>query len=67
MDMLPEDPIRHINAVVRASNVEFLRARARENDTNISAELRRILREEAGRETQKRKRHNKNSIGWGKH
>jgi hypothetical protein len=50
MDMLPEDPICHINAVVRTSNVEFLRTLAKKNDSNISVELRRLLREAAERD-----------------
>ena len=39
---------------LRKSNWELLKARAQENDTNVSAELRRILREEAEREAAKK-------------
>ena len=49
MDKL-EDPLLSFNTNVHRSNWEFLKARAVQNDTNVSAELRRILREEAERE-----------------
>lgn len=48
MDKL-DDPLVGVNLNLRRSHIDFLRARAKENDGSISAELRRLLRDAAER------------------
>jgi hypothetical protein len=50
MDHLTDDPLLSGNANLRKSTWEYLKACAAKNDTNISAEMRRILREAAERD-----------------